>query len=1114
MKKERRFLLSNFAVDNIKTVYIFLIIIVFLGIFSYRNTPKEQFPEVSFPYFSVVSIYPGTSPSDMENLVTYPIEQQIKNVDGVKHVNSKSSQDVSIILVEFETSKDEDQAIIDMRDAVNKAKSDLPDLPDDPNVTQMDISQIPVLYINLTGGLALAELKKHADNLQVEIEGLSSVSRVDIVGALDREIQVNIDLAKMHAADVNFNMINNIIMSENMTISGGEVDMGNFKRSLRVVGEFDSPAEMENIMLKSGVYLKDIADIQDDFGERESYARLFGEDVITLNVIKRSGENLIECVDDAKNLVAKYQETAPTGMDVTITGDMSQMTRDSISNLFNTIILGFIVVTFVLMFFMGVDNASFAALAVPISMLIAFSVIPLMDFTMNMSTQMAFIVALGILVDNSIVVVESIYRHYMNTPNLPIVPATKRAVGEVAVPILAGTTTTLAPFIVLSFWPGIMGQFIQAMPVTLSICLLSSLFVAYVINPAFAVSFMRYRRSQGVKKVNWRKRILLTLIAGLVAAGSYVIHIYPLGNLIVIGIIIFYLIHALKPAIRVFQKRTLPALRNWYERRLNFVIQKKRPTRILIYAVLLFFISMALFNLFRPETTLMPKTDPSQVYVYLKMPAGTDLDKTNAAVKAIEEDVDSVMADYMADVDFINSSVAVNAGKSTFDNSAPMSHLGRVSIGFKEFENRTGPPTREHIERLRQGIRTIPSSTIIVEEQRKGPPTGDPINIEIRGDELPVLVDLENQVREIIKKHHIKGIENLDSDLEKHNPEVLVNIDRARANKLGVNTAAVGNALRTALYGFEASTYREDEDEFPIMVRLKKDIRNNIDELMNMKVSAGKHSVPISAVADIEYQSSYGGIIRKDYKRTNTLSSNVLEAYNAINIIQRLNGYFKTEMDVPKGYTIEFTGEQDNIKETMDFLQFAIFVSIALIFLILVSQFNSVGKPGIVLTQVILSLIGIILGSIIFQMNFSLFLSGLGVIAVGGIVVNNGILLIDYTDALRKDGVPFRQAIIEAGKTRLTPVLLTAFSTILGLLPLALGINIDFLGLLTDFDPNFFWGGDSSQFWGPMAWTIIFGLSFATVLTLLVVPSMYYVVYKKRALKNGEAFDAADGNKN
>jgi multidrug efflux pump len=1102
MKKERNFWLSNFAVDNIKTVYIFLALIIFAGIYSYQSTPKEQFPEVSFPYFSVVSVYPGTSPSDIENLVTYPIEQQIRNIDGVKHVTSKSSQDVSIILVEFESYVDEDQAIIDTRDAVSKAKSNLPDLPEDPQVNQLDMSQIPVLYINLSGDMALAELKQHADDLKDELEGLPTVSRVDIVGALDREIQVNVDLAKMQAANISFDQIANIIRFENMTIAGGEIDMDNFKRSMRVTGEIKNPAELENVKIKSGVYLKDVAEIKDGFEERKSYARLFEKDVITLNVIKRNGKNLIECVDEANKLVQEYKEFAPLALETTITGDMSKMTRDSVSNLFNSIILGFIVVAFVLMFFMGVDNAGFAALAIPISILIAFIVIPLMDFTINWSSQMALIVALGILVDNSIVVVESIYRHYMNTPNLPIVPASKRAVGEVAIPVLAGTATTLAPFVVMSFWPGIMGQFIREMPITLSITLVASLFVAYVINPAFAVSFMKYRQDQ--KKVNIKKRIILTLIAIVIAGVFYFSGNMVPGNLITIGIIVFYFIQIMKPIINLFQKKVLPALQNWYERRLTNTLRSYRPWLVISGIFTLFVVTMMLYNVFKPETTLMPDSDPAQIYVYVKLPEGTALEKTNQVVQIIEKAVDSIMKPNYQDIDFINSSVAVNAGKSSFENSAPMSNLGRVTIGFNDFQYREGEPTRNYLDMLRRNLPQLPAVDIIVEEQKKGPPTGAPINIEIRGDELTVLTDIEAQIKKIIKENHIQGIENLDSDLEKHNPEIIVNVDRAKANELGVNTAMVGNALRTAIYGQEVSKYREGEDEFPIMLRLEKETREDIDALLNMRIGTGPETIPISAIADVEYLSSYGGIIRKDYKRTNTLSSNVLEGYNAINIISKLNALFLTELKLPDGYTVEFTGEQDNIKETTSFLTFAISISIALIFLILVSQFNSVGKPVIVLSQVIMSLIGIFLGMIVFNMTFSLFLSGLGIIAVGGIVVNNGILLIDYTDQLRKEGLAFREAIIQAGKTRLVPVLLTAFSTILGLFPLALGVNIDFAGLLAEFNPNFYWGGDSSQFWGPMAWTIIFGLSFATILTLIVVPSMYYVTYKKRAIKNGE----------
>ena len=1104
--KERKFKLTEFAVDNHVTIYILTAVLIIAGIFSYQATPKEKFPEVTFPYYNVTTIYPGTSPEDIENLVTKPIEKKLKGINGIKEIQSKSLQDVSTIFIEFETNIDEREAFDEVKDAVDESKSDLPDgLLDDPQVEEINVSEIPILNINLSGDLSLPKIKAYAEDLQDEIEGLQEVSRVDILGALEREIQINVDMHKMQSAGITFNLIAERVAQENMTISGGEVRVEDMNRNMRVIGEFEDPVNVGNILLKNGIYLKDIANVVDGFEDREDYARLEGQDVITLNVIKKTGENLINAIDQIKVILHDFQEnTAPDNLTITTTGDQSTQTRNSVSDLFNTIILGFLVVVVVLMFFMGVDNAAFVGVAIPLSMLLAFIMLPAIDFTLNMVVLMAFILVLGIVVDNSIVVVENIYRHFMHTPNLSIQQASKRGVAEVAGPVFSGTLTTMAPFIPLAFWPGIMGKFMMYIPITLIITLAASMLVAYTMNPVFAVSFMKYRPIGEKAPVNSKKLLLWTLGTIVVSAIFYFAGIIFMGNLLMFGLIVYYLVQfVLKRAIKRFQHSVIPRMMNAYRRTLRFLMQGKRPYFTVGVTLLLLVFTFWLMGVAGPKVIMFPDNDPNDIYVYITMPEGTHIEKTDSVAKVLERQVFDIVGTDNPDVESIITNVAEGAGEDIFDR-ATLSHLAKITVSFVEYKFRAGEPTSVYLQRMRDEVKSIPGAEIVIGKDESGPPTGKPINIEISGEEYETLIALEEQTLDFIKSLEVDGIEELKSDLSISKPEIEVKVDRAKANKFGITTAYIGSTLRTAIYGSEVSTYREGDDEYSIQLRLAEGYRYDLASLLNLKLMVpggpnGVRSIPISAVADISFTTSYGGIIHKDHDRVITLSSNVLDGYNANEIVQRLKGEI-VKMDIPDGYDIEFTGEQEEQEESAQFLSMAFLAAFLLIFLVLVMQFNSLAKPLIILSQIIFSTIGVLLGFIVFKIDFSVIMTGMGIIAVGGIVVKNAIILIDYIDLLIERGGRIRDNIIEAGTTRLTPVLLTAASTIFGLLPLAIGMNINFVTLFTEFNPAIYFGGDSTGFWAPLAWTIVFGLAFATFLTLIVVPSMYFIM-KERTVK-------------
>jgi multidrug efflux pump subunit AcrB len=1114
MKKERTFGLTNMAVNNRMTVYIFMIILIVAGVVAYNSTPKEKFPEVTFPYFSVATIYAGTSPEDMVNLVTHPIEKELKSVKGVKKISSNSIQDFSLVFIEFETNVDENRAMQDVKDAVDKAKPNLPpELSTEPNqlpeVTRIDLSEIPVLNISLSGNLGLVKIKEYAEDLQDRIEGLQEITRVDILGALDREIQVNVDLYKMQSAGVTFDQIVNSIRMENMTITAGMLDVGLMQRNMRIVGEFKNPNQLRQILIKDGVYLSDIADINDGFKDRESYSRMEGQDVITLDVIKKSGKNLIVAIDKIKDILKDFEQEVPTNLEIKATGDQSTMTRNNVSNLLNTIILGFLVVTLVLMFFMGIDNALFVAVAIPLSMVIAFIFIPLIGFTMNMVVLMAFILVLGIVVDNSIVVVENIYRNFMNTPNLTIEDATRKSVGEVALPIFTGTLTTVLPFVPLAFWPGIIGSFMLYIPVTLILTLTTSMLVAYAMNPVFAVTFMKYRGQHAHSRRMGRGEMLLMAATAILAVIMYISGVFWGGNLMVfIDIMWLFTKFVLFYLIDKFQKFVIPAIMNAYRRTLTFMLAGIMPYVVISATVLLLFFTFFLMSIAPPKVVFFPEGDPNNIYVYITMPAGTDIEVTNRVTRQVEDSVFAIIGQNNPDVESIISSVAINAGQNVFERTT-QARLAKVSINFEEYQYRTGRSTSDLLTELRNRMHGIAGAQIVVDRESSGPPTGKPVNLEIRGDSkkpFRELVTVSERTQSIIDSLNIVGIEDLKSDADIEKPEVIVDVDRIKANQYGISTAYIGGTLRTALYGTTASKYREGEDEYPINVRLQERYRKKISDLMNMRIpvpggSDGIREIPLSSVATIRYENSYGGIKHQEYRPTITLSSNVLAGYNANEIVQQIQSTLKN-VELPAGYDYVFTGEQQDQQESADFLLLAFLIAIASVFLVLVAQFNSLAKPLIIMLQILFSMIGVFLVTIIFGMSISVVMTGMGLIAVIGIVVKNAIILIDYTDLLVADGTEFKEAVITGGAVRLTPVVLTAASTVFGLLPLAIGMNIDFRTLFTDLDPNIYFGGDSAAFWNPLAWTIISGLIFATFLTLVVVPAMYYLIFRRKAAKN------------
>jgi multidrug efflux pump subunit AcrB len=1109
MSKDKKFIkeffATSWAVDNKTSAYVLAFIISILGLLNYYQIPKEQFPEVIIPYIIVNSPYPGTSPVDIENLVTRPLEKQLKSIADVKKITSNSVQDFSSIVVEFDPSVAVEAAKQRVRDAVDKAKRDLPsDLPDQPQIMDVNLAEFPVMYLNISGNYDLDKLKKFAEIIQDKIEGVKEITRVDIVGALEREIQINADIFKMQAARVTFADIEGAVSRENLTISGGTITMNGTKNTVRLKGQFDNVQQVRDIVVHAsgGAYIKlsDLAQVSDDFKEQESFSRLDGKNVITLNVIKKSGTNLLDASDQIKEIVSSVKgRELPDDVTLTISGDQSRMTRNTLEELNNTIIIGFILVTIVLMFFMGFTNAFFVGLAVPLSMAMAYLVIPNIGFTMNMMVMFAFIFALGIVVDDAIVVIENTHRMHRSHPDIKV--AAKLAAGEVFLPILSGTLTTLAPFFPLAFWPGIVGQFMHYLPVTLIITLFASLFVAYIFNPVFAVSFMAHEYDSD-EKANWKKtkKILMGMFA--VAIIFYLFKSYGIGNFIVFAILMVFFYHyALQYWIKAFQEKFWPKIMAAYERQLRWVLYGYRPVYMLGAMIALFMFTIVLTGIVKPKVLFFPDSDPNSIMVYVKMPGGTDQNVTDSVTKIAERRVYDAIGMHNPDVESVISNITIGAEEEGFASAGKPFNKGKISVNFVEFKYRTtNISTTEYLEKIRESVADIAGAEITVGKQKMGPPTGQPINIEVTSENMDDLVTDAFAFRNYLDSLNIPGVEELKTDFEINSPEIMIDIDRDRAQRAGLSTGQIGMELRTALFGKEISKFKQDEDEFPIMLRYSKITRDNINSLINLVItyrdmnSGQIRTIPLSTVAKIDYSSSYAGIKRLDQKRIITVYSNVISGYSPNDIVPKIKAIAK-DFPLHTGTDIKLTGEQDDQAETTAFLLKAMIIALGMIFFILITQFSSISKTIIILSEVLFSIIGVLLGVIIFRMDLVIMMTGLGIVALGGIVVRNGILIVEFIDEMKKRGMKTREAIVEAGKTRITPVILTASATILGLVPLAVGMNLNFETLFTHFNPHLYFGGDNVAFWGPLSWTIIFGLSFATFLTLLFVPALYYLDY-------------------
>jgi multidrug efflux pump subunit AcrB len=1145
---DKEFAPSSWAIDNPSVVYVMIAIFFLMGLSAYFAMPREDFPEVEETKIYISTPYPGNTAEDVERLLTDPLEDRLKNLSNVVEVTSNSQEDYSMIVVEFDEDITVENAKQKVKDEVDgeKAGEDWPIFNGakvEPNVFDLNLSEsFPIMNVNITGDYPVDKLKEYAEYLEDQIEDLSEIKDVDIRGAQDKEVEVAVDIYKMMAAKVSFQDVLSAISNGNMTMSAGNLKTSGQRRTIRVLGEIDSPEDLENFVVKSeggsAIYLKDVATVRFHEEDKTTYARERGSSVVMLDIKKRAGKNAISAAEEIRKIVAKAQsDYLPADVNISFANDSSSRTLNQVDDLVNNIIFGIILVVTVLMFFLGFRNALFVGFAIPMSMFMSFMILSAMGYTLNTMILFGLIMGLGMLVDNGVVVVENVYR-LMEEEGMSRIQAAKKGIGEIAIPIIISTVTTVAAFVPLGMWPGIMGEFMIFFPITLSVVLGSSLFVAIFMNSMLVSQFMEI----GEKELTRKQLIRLSIF--LVGIGLFIFivggAVRGLGTLMIVTAGMFWLYkYVIKKSANRFQRQTLKKMENLYEKQLKQALRGRNVYwyfgAMVVLLILAFMSFGASLGSGRTKVEFFPDNTPNQIIVYIEYPQGTAIEKTNKITEAIERRVyDIVDSDAFMKGEknlLVESSVSqVGQGaENPFTeggSAAEMPHRGKMTLSMREFKYREGEDSEQLRKKIQEGLRGIyPGVTISVEKDAVGPPAGYPINIELEGQNYDTLINLAERMRSFINGKSIAGIEELKIDVNKSKPSMEVVVDREKAGELGVSVGQVGQQLRRSLFGDKAGVYKKDGEDYDINVRFNEDLRYNTSALFNQKIifrdpaNGQIREIPVSAVAGQRNTSSFSAIKHRDAKRVVTVYSALQPGFtDAGAVVSEIQDAMLEFEGVPRGVRIDYTGQIEEQNKQMEFLMGAFFSGLGLIMLILIFQFGGISKPAIIMTAIFLSFIGVFGGLMLTGWPFVIMMTMMGIIALAGIVVNNGVVLLDYTQILidrkkvalgldDKDLLSLEEAseaIVRGGKARLRPVLLTAITTVLGLIPLAIGLNINFFSLFSSFDPQLYIGGDNVIFWGPLAWTVIFGLIVATFLTLIIVPVLFNITYRIKIAIRGK----------
>jgi multidrug efflux pump subunit AcrB len=1109
--------ITDYSIRHRLTIYVLTVLIAVAGITSYTSLPRESFPEVKIPLIFVYTLYPGVSPQDMETLVTRPMETEIKGITGIKEIRSTSSEGISTVEVEFSPDVDLDTALQKVREKVDLARPDLPPDVEDPRIQDVDFSQIPILVVSLSGDVGVVRLTDIADDLKDDLEAIPGVNRVQVIGSKKREVQVYVDPRRLSSYELSLADVVEAVGRENLNVPGGEIDVGSLKYLVRLPAEIERPEEIENFVVKvrngAAIYVRDLARVEYGFEEDSTMSRVDRNASVTLTVEKRTGSNLIAVADAVKEELERQKATMPLGTSVTILGDQSKQIRSMVSELENNILSGLILVVVVLMAFLGFRNSVFVAVAIPLSMLLSFVVVQALGYTLNMIVLFSLILVLGMLVDNAIVIVENIYRH--REEGKDGVTAASVGTSEVALPVISSTITTLCAFAPMLIWPGMVGDFMSYLPVTLIIGLTASLVVALIFNPTLCAYFMTvppaksnedgskregrflaaYRKllayllepaadegTTGWFLRNWALPLAFVVLASIAASIGLFAMLLESESAILFGSVAVLM----GVAAAAFALQGVLWLGWSLLRRVtggsSYVTDRRSGVIWSMGAVLA--MTFVAYGFLGQGVEFFPEIEPEQIFVDVEAPSGATLETSDDLVHRIESRTGETR-DLLHVVANVGSRGISIEGGDMGGGGGGASNQSRITLDLDGREKRT-QNSFETLAEVRRAVSDIDGAEIKVEKPQEGPQVGKAVTIRIFGDDFDELFRLSQEIQNAIRS--VPGLVNLDDDLDRGKPELRLHVDRVESMLAGLNTRELAATIQTAIRGTDVSEFRVGEDEYDIVVRLAPEARGSLDDLGNLTVpDEDGIPIPLRTLVRLEPGVGPAAIRRVDLKRVVTIDGDVVRAQGRTDdsvraeVAARIQG-----LDFPPGYRWNFAGANQEEKESQAFLQRAFVIAVLLILLVLVTQFDSIILPATIMVSVVLSLIGVFWGLILTATPFGIIMTGIGVISLAGVVVNNAIVLCDFIQQARAGGVAKTDAVIQAGTIRLRPVLLTAVTTVLGLIPLTMGINVDF------FARSVTLGGESSQWWGPMGVAVICGLSVATVLTLVIVPVTYH----------------------
>ena len=1110
--------LIDYAISHARVFFGILIFIIAAGSSTYISIPKEAVPDVNIPIIYVSLSQKGISANDSERLLVKPIEDEVKTVEGIKEIRSTAYTGGGNVLLEFDAGFDADKAMDDIREKVDRAKGDLPNEADEPTVNEVNISAFPIILISLSGNLPDRTLQDLAENLQDEIETIPSVLEAKIGGRRNEQVDVIIDTLALEGYNINIENLINTVNQNNMMVSAGEQDTGDGSFNIKVPGLYETIDDVLDTPIKtfgdSVITFRDIAKVKRTFEDRKSYANVNGKNSVTIEVSKRVGENIIDTIKKIKEVSEQVTKDFPPSVDISFSQDQSKTIQTMLNSLQNNVIAAIILVLIIILGALGVRSGFLVGVSIPGSFLSGILLLSIMGFTMNIVVLFALILSVGLLVDGAIVIVE--YADRKIKEGLTIKESFAGASKKMARPIISSTATTLAAFVPLLFWPGLAGEFMKYLPITLICVLTSSLFMALLFVPVLgtiintiARVFLQFVIPTLLSLILFNIFSILTNyvdINGLKIPLTIIKYLASLALFIFTFIKIIPSVYKIGESINKKQGNisesskilssesdvsviTLKGFIGSYAKLINFLLN--HPAKVIVSAILILVGVSFTYTKIGSGIEFFPEVEPELAKIVVYARGNLSAKEKRDYVSRVENIILKIQS---KNNEFKN--IYALSGNISDQSEASEDFIGSISLEYNDWDKRR--KSKVILNEILNKTKTIKGIKVESREQEGGPPTGKPINIKLTSPNKSLLLSESYRLKEFIDSY--PELINIEDNFPAPGIEWEINVNRKQAAKFGANISTIGNVIKLATNGIKLGEYRPDDsnDSIPMYLRYPSEGRT-LDIIQNLRVNTAVGLVPIANFVEIIANNRTGNIVRVNSKNAINIQADIEVGVYAdakvkeMEYVLGINNFPPSfrgkpienlkKFNLDPRIKVQMIGENQDQKEAQDFLSKAFAVALFMMLMILLLQFNSFYSGFLILFSVVMSTTGVFIGLMITGQAFSIVMTGVGVIALAGIVVNNNIILIDTFDFLKNKMPTVREAIIKTGAQRIRPVLLTTFTTVLGLLPMVTMTNVDFV------TREITRGSPDTQWWVQLSTAIVFGLIFATILTLIVTPS-------------------------